>query len=73
MWNDRVQSVRGSKVRGVAKFTTPPAGATLEALTDREGKQATTIAEKEEMLRGDYFPLNDRDEYYRTTCSRPSP
>ena len=36
----------------------------MEALTDREGKQANTIAEKEEMLRGESFPLNDGDQYY---------
>ena len=36
----------------------------MEALADREGKQANTIAEKEEMLRGESFPLNDGDQYY---------
>ena len=36
----------------------------MEALTDREGKQANTIAEKEEMLRGESFPRNDGDQYY---------
>jgi len=36
----------------------------VEALTDREGKQANTIAEKEDMLRGESFPLNDGDQYY---------
>jgi len=38
--------------------------ATVEALTDREGKQASTIAEKPEMLRGESFPLNDGEQYY---------
>jgi len=36
----------------------------MEVLTDREGKQANNIAEKEEMLRGQSFPLNDGDQYY---------
>jgi hypothetical protein len=36
----------------------------VEALTDRERKQANTIAEKEKMLRGESFPLSDRDKYY---------
>jgi len=37
----------------------------MEALTDSEGKQANTIAEKKEMLRGESFPLNDGDQYYK--------
>jgi len=64
MWNDKVQNLRGGKVWRAAKFTNPRAGATVEALTDIEGKQANTIAEKEEMLRGESFPLNDGDQYY---------
>jgi hypothetical protein len=36
----------------------------VEALTDRFGKQANTIAAKEEMLKGVSFPLNDGDQYY---------
>ena len=64
MWDDYVQNLRVGKVRRAAKFTNPRAGATVEALTDREGKQANTIAEKEDMLRGESFPLNDGDQYY---------
>ena len=37
---------------------------TVEALTDRQGKQANTSLEKEEMLRREFFPLNDDDQYY---------
>jgi len=36
----------------------------MEALTDREGKQATTILEKEEIMRRECFPLNDYDQYH---------
>jgi len=36
----------------------------VDALTDREGKEANTIAEKEEMFRGESLPLNDGDQYY---------
>jgi len=36
----------------------------VEALTDREGKQANTATEKEEMLRRESFPPNDNDQYY---------
>ena len=64
MWNDYGQNFRGGEVWMATKFTNPRAGATVEALTDREGKQANTIAEKEEMLTGESFPLNDGDQYY---------
>ena len=37
---------------------------TVKALTDREGKQANTATEKEEMLRRESFPLNDDDDKY---------
>ena len=59
-----MQNLRGGEVWRAAKFTKPRVGATVEALTDTEGKQATTIAEKEEMIRGESFPLDDGDEYY---------
>ena len=36
---------------------------TVEALTDREGKQANTSLEKEEMLRHKSFPPNDGDQF----------
>jgi hypothetical protein len=36
----------------------------VEALTDREGRQANTATEKEEMLRHESFPPNDNDQYY---------
>jgi len=36
----------------------------VEAQTDREGKQANTLLEKEEMLRLESVPPNNDDEYY---------
>jgi len=60
-----MQNLRGGEVWRAAKFTNPQAGATVEALTDREGKQANTIGKKEKMLRGKSFPLNDGDQYYK--------
>jgi len=36
----------------------------VDALTDREGKQANTSLEKKEMLRPESFPPNDNDQYY---------
>jgi hypothetical protein len=38
---------------------------TVEALMDREGKQANTAREKEEMLRRESFPPNDDVQYYK--------
>jgi len=64
MWDDYLQNLRGGEVWRAAQFTNPRAGATVEALTDRQAKQANTIAEKEEMLRGESFPLNDGDQYH---------
>jgi len=64
MWDDYLQNLRGGEVWRAGKFTNPRAGATVEASTHREGKQANTVAEKEEMLRGESFPLHDGDQYY---------
>ena len=47
-----------------ARYANPRAGMTVEAFTDREGKQANTSMEKEEMLRHESFPPNDGDQYY---------
>jgi len=35
----------------------------VRALNDRDGKQANTIADEEEMLRAESFSLHDRDQY----------
>jgi hypothetical protein len=59
-----LQNLRGGEVWRAGKFTKPQAGATVEALTDRVKKQANSIAEKEEILRIESFPLNDGDQYY---------
>jgi hypothetical protein len=58
------QNLKGGKIWRAAKFSNTQAGATMEARTHREGKQANTIAEKQEMLQGESFPLNDGDKYY---------
>jgi hypothetical protein len=42
----------------------------VEALTGREGKQSNAIAKKEEMFRGESFPLNDGDQYYEPPPAR---
>jgi len=64
MWNDPLENLRGAEVWRAAKFANPLAGMTLEALTVRDGKQANTITEKEEMLRRKSFPPNEYDQYF---------
>jgi hypothetical protein len=56
MWNDYLKNLRGAEVCRAAKFASPQAEMTLEALTDRDGKQPNTIAAKKEMLRQESFP-----------------
>jgi len=59
-----LENLRGAEVWRAARFANPQAGMTVEALTDREGKQANTSLEKEEMLRHESFPPNDGNQYY---------
>jgi len=51
-------------VWSAARYTSPRAGMTVGSLTDKDGKQANTSLEKEEMLRHESFPPNDGDQYY---------
>jgi len=62
--NDYLKILTGAEVWRAAKFANPWAGMTVEALTDRDGKQANTIAEHEEMLRPESFPLNEYDQFF---------
>ena len=64
MWSDYLQNLRGAEVWRAAQCTNPQGGMTVEAITDREGKQENTATEKEEMPRRKSFPLNDDDHYY---------
>jgi len=64
MWNDYLLNRKVVEGWRGAKFDNTRAGATVQALTDREGKQANTIAEKEKMLTGESFPPNEGDQYY---------
>jgi len=61
MLSEYLLELRGGEVWRRAKFTNPQAGATVEALTDREGKQAYTMAEKEKMLKEESLSMNDGD------------
>ena len=60
-----MQNLRGAEVWRAAPYAIRRAGTTVEALTDREGKQANTSLEKEEMLRRSSYPPNDHDQYYK--------
>jgi len=64
MWSEYFQNLRGAEVWRAVRYVNPRAGMTVEALTDREGKQANTSQEKEEMLRCESFPPNDDNQYY---------
>ena len=46
-----------------AQYANPQVGMTMEALTDREGKQATIATQIEEMLGRESFPPKDDDQY----------
>jgi len=48
-------------------YANPRAGTTVESLTDRAGKPANTLLEKEQMVRPESFPPNDCDQYYELT------
>jgi hypothetical protein len=63
MWNDYVQNFMGGKAWRAAKFTNHQVGGTVGVVTYRYGKQANSIAEKEDMVRRETFSLNDRDQY----------
>jgi len=42
MWSEYLQNLTGAKVWKAARYANPRAGMTVEAMTDREGKQANT-------------------------------
>jgi len=45
------------------RYPIPRVRTTVDALTDRDGKQANTSLEKEEMLRHQSFPPKDSNQY----------
>jgi len=63
MWSDYLQNLRGGDVRRAVKYVDPRAGSKVEALMNREGKQANTAIEKDEILRLLSITLNDNDQY----------
>jgi hypothetical protein len=65
MWSKYLENMRGAEVWRAAGGLNHRASLTVEAITDREGKQANRQLEKEEMLRRESFPPNDDDQYYK--------
>jgi len=65
LWSDLLKNFRRAKVWRGARYVNPRAVMTMEASTDREGKEGNTSLEKEEMLRHKAFPLNNCDQYYK--------
>ena len=53
----------GGRVMESSTIHEPSGRKDREASTDREGKQANTLVEKEEMLRCESFHPNDSDQY----------
>ena len=64
MLTELLRNLLGGKVWEAARYMNPWAGMTVESFTDREGKQAKSLLEKEEMMRLESFPPNDNDQYY---------
>jgi len=63
MLSDYVQNLRGAEEWRAARYANSRASMTVEALTNREGKQANTAMEEEEMLRPESLPPNDDDQW----------
>jgi len=59
-----MQILQGADIWRAAKCVKSQTARILEALKTREGKQANTTIEKEEMLRLEAFHPNDDDQYY---------
>jgi hypothetical protein len=70
MWNEYLNILRGAEVWGAVNFAIPWTGMTVEALTDRDGKQENMIAVKEEMARQEFFPPNEYDQYFELPPAR---
>lgn len=59
--SDQFHNQWRAELRGAAKWLYPRANSTMESLIDRQGKQANTATDKEEMLTLEFFPLYDDD------------
>lgn len=63
MRNDNWNDARGAEVCRAGNLANTQAGATVEALTDRDGKQANTITKKDEMPTRESFTKKENDQY----------
>jgi hypothetical protein len=62
MYSDYLQNLLGVELGREARYANPQAGMTMEALTARQGKQANTSLEKQEMLRHESFAAKNGDQ-----------
>jgi len=65
MWGDYLQNLSGAERWRALRYVKPRAGTTVEAITDRDGKQAKTSLEEEEMRRHESCHPNDGDQYHK--------
>jgi len=73
MWSHNLPNLKGAKVLREAHYVNPEAGATGEALTDRAGKQTSTVLEMEQMVRRDSCPENNNDLYNEQSPAGSAP
>jgi hypothetical protein len=65
-----LQNIRGAEICKPTKYVDPQGGMTVEALRDRQGKQANTAMEQEKMLRMESCRKNDDHRYYELPSCR---
>jgi len=64
MWNEYLKNLRGADVWRAEMYAIPWEGATMQAQTARDGKQADTFTGKEQMLRQRSSPPNEHKQYF---------
>jgi len=70
MWNDYLLKLSSGEVGWAEFFSHTSPGVTMDALTDKQGKQVNTLAITETILREQSIPLIDRDQYYTLPPAR---
>jgi hypothetical protein len=72
IWHDYLKNLRGAEFWRAAKFAKVLAGATVGALTDRDGKQAYTITKIRAMRSRKSCSPNEHGQYCElTSAGRP--
>lgn len=63
MWNDSLTNLWGAEEWRAAKFANPQVGATVEALTDRDGKETNTGNPNKDILKREPISVTKHDHY----------